>query len=195
MKNSARDILIIFLTLFNLNCKNEKKIFEFIEISSTNTNICKNGFYSMNINKNGEMKSYFTNYYRKIYQDKIISTKQMDTINNYINSMINFLQNDSIINIFEEDCADCGYSYKLIIQNKNIKYKIFVIGYTNDEKISSFSNKLNLYLFRLISNNILKHINSNTDFDEDIKNSESFDVRMYPPKRLPILNKNNQYKN
>ena len=55
----------------------------------------------MNINKNGEMKSYFTNYYRKIYQDKIISTKQMDTINNYINSMINFLQNDSIINIFE----------------------------------------------------------------------------------------------
>ena len=149
----------------------------------------------MNINKNGEMKSYFTNYYRKIYQDKIISTKQMDTINNYINSMINFLQNDSIINIFGEDYADCGYSYKLIIQNKNIKYKIFVIGYTNDEKISSFSNKLNLYLFRLISNNILKHLNSNTDFDEDIKNSESFDVRMYPPMRLPILNKNNQYKN
>ena len=141
------------------------------------------------------MKSYFTNYYRKIYQDRIISTKQMDTINNYINSMINFLQNDSIINIFGEDYADCGYSYKLIIQNKNIKYKIFVNGYTNDEKISSFSNKLNLYLFRLISNNILKHINSNTDFDEDIKNRESFDVRMYPPKRLPILNKNNQYKN
>ena len=149
----------------------------------------------MNINKNGEMKSYFTNYYRKIYQDKIISTKQMDTINNYINSMIIFLQNDSIINIFGEDCSDCGYSYKLIFQNKNIKYKIFVIGYTNDEKISSFSNKLNLYLFRLISNNILKHINSNTDFDEDIKNRESFDVRMYPPMRLPILNKNNQYKN
>ena len=141
------------------------------------------------------MKSCFTNYYRKIYQDKIISTKQMDTINNYINSMIIFLQNDSIINIFGEDCSDCGYSYKLIFQNKNIKYKIFVIGYTNDEKISSFSNKLNLYLFRLISNNILKHINSNTDFDEDIKNRESFDVRMYPPMRLPILNKNNQYKN
>ena len=151
MMNNIKYLLIILV----ISCKNKefKPRFSFIDIS------CRAFAYEfyINIDSLGKSKSLivFPNSDIKQLEFKI-ETIELDTLNNYVNSIIQNIKDTLTLNYDDNKVqyADC-YTYNIITKYKNFGHKFYVKNNCLENK--ELLNSLNRLIYR-VSDNIYRKI-------------------------------------